>query len=180
LSRSVREFTAAIASGGTEAFAHFYRERFDEMYAEARRVTGRDESFCLDVVQDAMMRVIRRLRPIKTEPGLRAWLRLVVQSCAYDCLRREINRRRREQAAAERREQAAADRERQDRLAWLQQEMASLKCDEIRLLVMRYRWGWTLQRMGEALGLRPGAVDGRLRRATAALRRRAAEQLHDG
>lgn len=177
---SVQELTAAIASGDTEAFARFYHGRFDEMYAEARRATGRDESFCLDVVQDAMIRVIKSLRPMESEGSLRAWLRAVVQCCSYDRLRSDGRRARRERAAVEARPAPAADDDRTEKLVWLRRELAGLDDQQARLLVMRYRLGWTLQRIGEALGLKPGAVDGRVKRVVRTLRRRAEEQFHDG
>ena len=180
MEESVQQLTAAIASGDTEAFARFYRGRFDHMYAEARRATGRDESFCLDVVQDAMIRVIRSLRPMDSETGLRSWLRAVVQCCAYDRLRAEARRVRRERKAIEARPaEASADIDIAEKMAWLRRELAALDDQQAQLLVMRYRLGWTLQRIGEAVGLKPGAVDGRLNRAVSALRRRAEEQFHD-
>ena len=66
----------------------------------ARQATGRDESFCLDVVQDAMMRVIRSMSEMQTEEDVTRWLRAVVMNCAYDLLRKERRRRIRENAAA--------------------------------------------------------------------------------
>ena len=170
---SVRELTAAVASGDSEAFARLYRGRFDEMYVEARRATGRDESFCLDIVQDAMIRVIRSMKPLETEQHLRTWLRVVVQSCAYDRLRKEARRRRWEQAAADARRAASRDDDLSEKLEWLRRELATLDDPQARLLTMRYRLGWTLRRIGDAVGLKPGAVDGRLGRLTASLRRRA-------
>jgi DNA-directed RNA polymerase specialized sigma24 family protein len=50
------------------------------MYRWARRATGRDEAFCLDVVQDAMMRIIRSLKPLQSERQLRGYLRAATQS----------------------------------------------------------------------------------------------------
>jgi RNA polymerase sigma-70 factor (ECF subfamily) len=179
LEESVQELTAAIASGDTEAFTRFYRGRFDQMYAEARQATGRDEAFCLDVVQDAMIRVIRSLRPMDGEASFRAWLRAVVHCCAYDRLRADRRRARRERAAAEARAAEAPDDDLADKLAWLRRELASLDGQQARLLVMRYRLGWTLQRIGGVLGLKPGAVDGRLNRAVKTLRRRGEEQFHE-
>jgi RNA polymerase sigma factor (sigma-70 family) len=175
---TVRELTVAIASGNTEAFTHLFRERFSDMFADARRATGRDESFCLDVVQDAMIRVIRSMKPVDTEKRLRSWLRVVVQSCAYDRLRKEARQRRWEAAAAEFPRATANDEETERRLEWLRHELAALSHPDTRLLLMRYRLGWTLERIGEAVGLKPGAVDGRVRRLTASLRRRARE-THD-
>ncbi len=183
MSGSVRELTANIASGDPEAFARLYRGRFDEMYAEARRATGRDESFCLDVVQDAMIRTIRALKPLESEKHLHAWLRTVVQSCAYDRLRKEARRRRWERDATYARRTVSrtlsSDDNLDDRLDWLHKELASLDDPQLRLLLMRYRFGWTLRRIGEHLGLKPGAVDGRLGRLVATLRRRAQENLDE-
>ena len=176
---SVRELTAAIASGDTEAFARLFRERFDEMYAEARRATGRDESFCLDVVQDAMLRVIRSMKAMDTEQRLRAWLRVVVQSCAYDRLRAEVRRQHREHAVAQQHLPHRPDSELAERLEWLRGQLAAPDDPQAHLLLMRYRLGWTLQRIGNMLGLKPGAVDGRIGRAVSALRRRARETFDE-
>src|SRR5690606_3993650 len=49
--------TSAIARGDTEAFAQFYEIWFDRLVHMTRSITGRDESFCLDVTQDAMLRI---------------------------------------------------------------------------------------------------------------------------
>jgi RNA polymerase sigma factor (sigma-70 family) len=155
----VKALTTAIASGDTEAF-------------------------CLDVVQDAMLRIIRRMKPMATERDLSRWLRAVVQSCAYDRLRGESRRRRREaEAAAGRREpgtRTATDRgDLRERLQWLEQQLRTCDDASVRLLLMRHRFGWTLQQIGVALGIKPGAVDGRLRRLVGGLRRTAREEFDD-
>lgn len=175
-----RTLTAAIASGDTEAFARFFGVWFDWMRREAARTTARDEAFCLDVVQESMMRVIRSLKPMRTDDDLRRWLSVVVRSCAYDRLRREARARGRERAASGastgRRD---ADPEFDERLRWLERELQSIGDANAQLLLMRYRFGWTLQQIGFALGLKPGAVDGRLRRLVSMLRRRAGDRRHD-
>ena len=176
---SAAELTRAIAAGDTEALALLFRTRFDEMYSNARRATGRDESFCLDVVQDAMMRVIRSMKPLETEEHLRGWLRVAVQSCAYDRLRKEARLRRREEAAVHARAAEHPDDELREKLEWLRRELSTLEDPHAQMLVLRHRLGWTLERIGGAFGLKPGAVDGRVSRAVAALRRRAKETFHD-
>jgi RNA polymerase sigma factor (sigma-70 family) len=180
----VETLTTAIASGDTEAFARFYHAWFDVMYADAARATRRDESFCLDVVQDAMLRIIRRMKPLATEDDLRRWLRTVVQSCAYDRLRAEFRRRRREaEAAAGRRESTGPTAGHPDELSrhlqWLEQQLRSRDDASVRMLLMRHRFGWTLQQIGAALGVKPGTIDGRLRRLVRGLRRQAKEELDD-
>lgn len=179
LDTDIRQLTSAIASGDAEAFASFYRDWFAVAVADARRATGRDESFCLDVVQDAMLRVIRSIRTMDTQRQLRNWLRVVVQSCAYDRLRRELRRSRREAGSAlSERVQDVVDAD-AERLAWLRREIAGMEAPEARLMVMRYRLGWTLEAIGRAVGLRPGAVDGRIRRSTKTLRQKAREQADE-
>ena len=182
----VRSLTEAIASGNTEAFATFYRQWFDTMYAQARNASGRDESFCLDVVQDAMLRVIKSAPAMESADDLRRWLRVVVQSCAYDRFREEARRKAREQRAVAVRAANTANglapegEADEDRLRWLEHELQTLNDRDTQLLLMRHRFGWTLKRIGDALGLKPGAVDGRIRRLVLKLRRRAKEQSHDG
>ncbi len=178
-----RTLTAAIASGDTEAFARFFGVWFDWMRREAARATAGDEAFCLDVVQDSMMRVIRCLKPMSTDDDLRRWLRVVVRSCAYDRLRREARARGRERAASGAWDASAAgcdaDPELDERLRWLERELRSIGDANAQLLLMRYRFGWTLQQIGVALGLKAGAVDGRLRRLVSMLRRRAGGPRHE-
>ena len=181
----VRSLTEAIASGNTEAFATFYRQWFDTMYAQARNASGRDESFCLDIVQDAMLRVIKAAPPMESDDDLRRWLRVVVQSCAYDRFREEARRTAREQRAVAVRGsnnsnvEVGAEEDTVDRVRWLERELQTLNDRDVQLLLMRHRFGWTLKRIGDALGLKPGAVDGRIRRVLTKLRRRAKEQSHD-
>lgn len=177
-----RTLTAAIAAGDGAAFARLYDARFDMMYASARRFTGKDEQDCLDVVQDAMLRVIRAARVIDDWPSLDAWLRCVVRSAAYDHLRRERRRRARERAVSEHRAEPdprapdAAGLALAERMAWLREELATADPDAARLLSLRFRAGLTLERIGETLGVGPGAADGRIRRTLAAMRERAPKE----
>ena len=176
---STRKLTAAAAGGDTESLAELFRTRYSFMYAEARKASGRDESFCLDVVQEAMIRVMRSIKPVDSEASLRSWLGLVVKSCAYDRIRKEKARRSSEQTAFGGPDTQETDRERLDRLAWLRNAIRSAKGPHARLLVLRYRLGWTLEQIAEMFGLKTGAVDGRLRRQVAALQRRAREEFNE-
>jgi RNA polymerase sigma-70 factor (ECF subfamily) len=138
-------------------------------------VTGRDEAFCLDVVHDVMMRVIRSIKPMDDASAIAKWLRVTVRSCAIDRLREERRRRDRESAlqitSASQSEQDGID----EQLVWLRGELARLDPDSAALLAMRHRFNWTLQRIGTALGIRTGAVDRRLRTTIEQLRTRAGE-----
>ena len=170
-----------MAAGDTRAVEAFYRRYFDDLYALAGRFTGRDESFCLDVVQESVLRVIRSVRPANTEGQFVAWLRLVVQTTAYDLLRAESRRQKREltvavSTAREYHDHGDIDSE---RLQWLRSQISSLDPQIIRLIELRFQDRWTLARIGRLLGLSTGAVDGRLRRALSELRGRASEAQLD-
>lgn len=171
--------TAAVASGDPDALARFYEAWFDRIYAIARRASGRDESFCLDVVQESFVKMIRKMRPLESD-ALGAWVRRVVTRTAYDMLREERRRTMREGRAAREATAheipAAADGE---RLRWLEAELATLECEEAEILLARHRFGWTLRAIGARFGLSTGAVDGRLMRITGDMRARAREVDHE-
>jgi len=178
LPSETRTRTAAIASGDTEAFSRFFNEWFEWMGREAGRLSGRDDAFCADIVQDSMMRVIRSLKPLDGADDLRRWLRVVVRSCVYDRLRADARRQARDRAAG-RAASRQPDALLQGRIRWLERELQSIGDANADLLLMRYRFGWTLQQIGAAVGLKTGAVDGRLRRLLGILRRRE-RGPHDG
>lgn len=176
--REVRSLTKGVAAGDAEAFARFFDGWFDFMSAEAARVTGRDESLRLDVVQDAMMRVIRHIKAMDSIDHLRGWVRAAVRSAAFDLLRREARRGRRERRACAAPLNDRHDPELAARLDWLAFELRRLDETDAHLLLLRYRLGWTLRRIGIALGATPGAIDGKLRRLLEVLRRRGGEGGH--
>jgi len=189
---ATEQLTAALAAGDEEAVATFYRRYFDWLYGQARRATRRDESFCLDVVQDAVLRVIRNVRPVTSEARFRAWLRLVVQTVAWDRLRADRRRMRHEYQATVVRAAAAvgggggtdgveadASSGDGDLHAWLRAEIAKLDPDIVRLVELRFDRRMTLARMSETLGLSIGTIDGRLRRALKELGARALEQFDE-
>ncbi len=95
---AAQKLTTAMSAGDQSAVEMFYRRHFDRLYAQARRASRRDEAFCLDVVQESVLRIMRTIRPVRSEGQLRAWLRLVVQTTALDQLRNEKRRQKREMA----------------------------------------------------------------------------------
>ena len=174
---ATHKLTAAMAAGDEVAVGTFYRRYFDWLYDQARRATRRDEAFCLDVVQEAVLRVIRTIKAVESESAFRSWLRLVVRACAYDMLRLETRLRRREQVAVAVRAARGEPEEGclcdEEQIAWLRREIASFDSTLARLIELRFEKGWTLQRIAEAWGVSTGTIDGRLRRALRQLRRRA-------
>lgn len=167
----IRALTAAIRAGDPAALERLYRDRFDPLLAMARSRTGRDESFCLDVVQETFLRVIRKLPILADEAQLDAWLLRTLERCALDAFRRDIRRGRREAALEQPPSEAAGAREARGEHPRLSSVLSRLSPDEIDLLVGRFRFGWTLREIGASLGVAPGAVDGRITRLLERLRR---------
>lgn len=174
---SIKRLTASIASGDTEAFGRFYDAWFDRSLAEAKRCTGRDESFCLDVVQDAMMRVITSMKPMPSEAALGRWMKVVIRSCAYDRIRAEQRRKRREVESSKQEALTVTDVKPEQELQWLHEQITQLDDADVKLLIMRHRFGWTLTRIGSALGTKHGVVDRKLRRIISKLKRKAREDF---
>jgi len=174
--------TSAMAAGDGGAVEAFYRRYFDRLYAEARRATRRDESFCLDVVQESVLRIVRTVRGAHSEIQLVAWLRLVVRTTAYDLMRSERRRQRREALVAIGPADEASDgppAEDEEQLAWLRVQLDRLDPQIARMIDLRYHRRWTLERIARQFGLSIGTVDGRLRRALRRLRESAPEELSD-
>ena len=176
---TVRELTAGMAAGDSRAVEVFYRRYFDVMYSYAKSLTRRDEATCLDVVQEAVLRVVRTVRRVDGERQFYAWLRLVTQTTALDVLKSESRRRRRETAAVGPAGRVDDDPEPHDRLDWLIDQIAGLDPQIVRIIDLRFQQRWTLARIGQALGISAGTVDGRLRRALGRLRETAISEFDD-
>jgi len=176
--------TGAIAHGDSSAFGLFYDAWFPFAFNEARRYTQRDEATCLDIVQDAMLKAARSMRPLQSKADIERWLTRVVQTSALDTLRQEQRRRQREYDSADRdrhgssaAQRAAQDHARHqwlaDQIEWLMQEVATISTSDQVLLHLRYALGRSLEQTGRAVGISADAAHGRLRRIIARLRGRA-------
>ncbi len=175
---STGPLTAAIARGDAAAFGRFYEAWFDRAYALARAVTKRDESFCLDVVQDAMMRVVKSMRRMDDDASLARWMRRVIHTTAIDRLRRDLRRARRESAAAAAAAAAASDAsalaaasgETPERIEWIRARIDEMPERDRALVCERFERGRTNEEAGAALGISGDAAHGRLRRLLERLR----------
>ncbi len=184
---STDKLTSAMAAGNEAAVEAFYRRYFDWLYARARHITRRDESFCLDVVQDSVLRIVRTIRRVDDEPQLLGWMQLVVRTTALDHLRSERRRQVREATLVAIRGEGCSDvsgpseddEDANVRLEWLSKSISGFDAQLVRMIELRYTRRWTLSRIAESLGLTIGTVDGRLRRAIHDLRLRAAEAFDD-
>jgi RNA polymerase sigma-70 factor, ECF subfamily len=175
------DITTAITNGDADAFGTFFDAFFPDALRIAHQATGRDESVCMDIVQEAMLKAMRCMKPIPNRQRLHGWMQTVIRSAAYDWLRKETRYRQillrsQEESNDNHGSPALEDHA---RLLWLEERLQRLDPGLQQLIHWRYRLGWTLQRIASNLGVQPGAVDGRIRRTLERLRAMAEEEYHD-
>lgn len=161
-----RAVTTRFARGDQEAFAMFYEATFENALADARRLTGRDEHFCLDAVQDAYLRAARRLPAMDSWPACRAWLKTAIASSAIDRIRADAARARREAEPRDHGSPAQADDQFEHLLARFQTQLDDRQWQALRLHVGH---GLSLAAVGRAMDLSRHAVHGLVRRGLATL-----------
>ena len=174
---------AAIARGDEAAFAAFYAAWFPATVALARAASRRDEAFCLDVAQDVMFAVCRRLPALRDDRAVRAWMTAAVGNAITDRARSEQARGRREQRTAAARGEACTGEPWRDLLAgeqsaWLAARLAELPASDQALVAARFGDGPSVAAVGAAFGFTADGAHGRLRRILNRLRRRAEEWWH--
>lgn len=177
---AARRLTAAVARGDRAALAEFYELWFDRAYLLARSITRRDESFCLDVVQEGMLRIVRSVRPMGSHADLERWMVRVIHTAALDLLRREARRARREKRPMPALlPDGAAVAATADQIAWLRDRLRDLPPEDGQLLAARFVADRSLDEAGAAAGMSGDAAHGRIRRALNRLRSWAKEDAHD-
>lgn len=164
---------ARIAAGDQAAFARFYDEWFGFVLGQARRASRGDEHACADLVQEVMLKLIRKTPLLDSPAALGAWLKRAAFSTACDRAESESRRRKREQSRREQPGEAAHDDDHAVRLAWLRRELNQIDAEAGDLLAQRFALGRTLAQIGLAVGLSPSAVDGRIGRTLRAFHLRA-------
>lgn len=171
----------AIARGDQEALATLYRSRIGLVVRLARRWTGRDESFALDVVQETFVRVIGHrasMSRLHSEADVDAWLTALARSATIDLIRRELRAAKRAGPRAGTDIQphpVGTDIARLDEL-----HRTLLAMDEADQTALRLRSGGaTLSQIAQILGTTVGSVHGRIRRAIHAASRNHRENNHE-
>ncbi|MBX3407988.1 MAG: sigma-70 family RNA polymerase sigma factor [Phycisphaeraceae bacterium] len=165
---------AALARGDHDALAALYEAWFGRALGLARAITRRDESFCLDVVQETFVRIIDhapRLSRLATRGELDRWMGAVVRSAAIDLLRKELRRSAREQRLA-RSADSLGDGVERERADWLLEQLRALDPEDAELLALRFGRGATIESTARTVGVTIGAAYGRIRRAIARMKAR--------
>jgi RNA polymerase sigma factor (sigma-70 family) len=167
----LRRLTEALARGDDAAWSEFNRVYGPAIFRQLLALTRGDHDLAQEALQHTYLRVARHVRPCAAEPVLKGWLRTVARTALHDCWRRRRSFTdllfRRQQEPAE-----LADPGDDDRLmAELDAALRRLDAEDRALLEAKYFSGLDVRTLADNLNLTPKAVESRLTRARAALRR---------
>lgn len=169
--------SARIVNGDEEAFETYFNQFFSLMVSEARRLSGRDEATCLDMVQNAMIKATKSMIHLKDEQHAIAWTRVLIRCSTLDWLRVKANRLPNsieDDTPSSKHRQTKVDI--QARILWVEEQLNRCPSETRNMISLRYRLGWTLERIAARFGLKTGAVDGRIRRALEKIREQALDE----
>ncbi len=168
----LREFTGRLARGDDAAWAEFHRDYGPGIFRYLLGGTRGDYDLAAEALQQTYLRVARYSRPCDSAPMFAGWLRTLASSALNDCRRRRKTfwgLLSRPEAAAE---EITADSASADHVfAALDLALAQLEPAERALLEEKYFSGADVRNLAANLGVSPKAVESRLTRARAELRR---------
>lgn len=179
LDERARRLSLGISRGDREALGSLYAERFERTYRLARRLTGRDEAFCLDIVQEVFLRAARKMPAMASAADVERWLVRVTHTAAIDLLRKELREHERREHASPPEHANTAGIDAGERAKWVAEQLAALDAADAHLLRSRFAMGHTLKETGEAAGTTGAAAHGRLRRLLEMLRAAARRTGHE-
>ncbi|MDO8542723.1 MAG: sigma-70 family RNA polymerase sigma factor [Opitutaceae bacterium] len=166
--------TAGLARGDDAAWAQFHRNYGPAIFRQLLGATRGDHDLASEALQQTYLRIAKHARPCDSEGMFMGWVRVVARTALSDCRRRRLtfwqllNRRRAECSEAD----SAGDDGEQRLQTALDAALVSLDPGERALLEAKYFSGFDVRTIAETLGISPKAVESRLTRARAELRRR--------
>ncbi len=173
-SAPLRELTTALARGDDAAWAQFHRDYGPRIFRQLLAATRGDHDLASEALQQTYLRIARHARPCDAEPMFLAWLRVVARTALSDCRRRRISfwqllRRRYDDAADT--ETSGADLDEERLQTSLDRALAALEPTDRDLLTAKYLSGQSVRAIAEKLSASPKAIESRLTRARAELRK---------
>lgn len=172
------------------------RKAFELLVARHTRYAGsialsvvRDYHAALDVVQEAFVKVLRRIDDLDDPDRFRPWLRNVVRTSALDSLRRKKVAGRSGEALPGEADEEGSDglpapdlgpaelSERAELREQVREVVATLPESQRELITLKYLEGASYEEIAKATGLTVSSVESRLFRARGALRKRLVERF---
>jgi RNA polymerase sigma-70 factor (ECF subfamily) len=155
-------------------FDALFLAHHDGVYRLLYRIVGAREE-AEDLAQETFLRLSRQRFAAGQEHNVRAWLYRVATNLAYNAVRGETRRTRRQERSAGR-EIPASDLDpteiaaRADERVAVRRVLAGLPEKQTQLLLLRHA-GLSYRELAEAIGVAPGSVGTLLARAEAAFER---------
>lgn len=167
----LRRLTEAMAHGDDAAWAEFNRLHGPVIFRQLLALTRGDDDLAKEALQQTYLRVAKHVRPCDTAPMFKSWLRTVARTALQDCWRRRRSFAdllfRRWQEPPELSNPEADDR----LMTELDAALRRLHAEDQALLEAKYFSGLDVRTLAYNLRLSPKAIESRLTRARAALRR---------
>lgn len=177
----LRELTSALARGDDDAWGEFHRDYGPALFRYLLGGTRGDYDLASEALQQTYLRVARHVRPCNSAPMFDGWLRTLASSALNDCRRRRKTFWGLLSRSEAGRDHAGNSDHEQPVFAALDLALAGLEPAERALLEEKYFAGASVVDLAAKRSLTPKAVESRLTRARAELRRRlvAALSHHD-
>jgi len=168
----LRELTSALARGDDAAWGEFHRDYGPGLFRYLLGGTRGDYDLAAEALQQTYLRVARYARPCDSAAAFSGWLRTLASSALNDC-----RRRRKSFWSLLDRSEATSDEPNTDSgvidrvFAALDLALAQLAPADRALLEEKYFSDADVRSLAAKLGVTPKAVESRLTRARAELRR---------
>ena len=179
-SSDIYEMTSAMAHGDEEAYRRFYEEYCDRLFRYLLVVARGDEEFCRDILQNAMIKVIRYMRPFEREEVFWSWLTQIARTSFIDAVRKQLRQPQVVNFPQQEWPALVAPEPSTDSaplLEALQKSLEELAEDERRLIQAAYFEGATHKDLAARDAATPKAVESRLARIRQKLRNRILSRL---
>ena len=170
----LRELTSALAQGDDAAWAEFHRDFGPGLFRYLLGATRGDYDLAAEALQQTYFRVARYARPCDSAPMFGGWLRVVAGSVLNDCRRRRKSFWNLLHRPEARSEASATDEDANEEHLFtaLDVALAQLAAADRSLLEAKYFSGTHVRTLAASLMISEKAVESRLTRARAELRRR--------
>lgn len=171
---ALHALTTGLARGDDAAWVEFHRDYGPGIFRRLLAQTRGDHDLASEALQQSYLRIARHARSCDSAPMFTGWLRVVTRSALNDCRRRrrtfwDLLRNR--DAATDELSAAADTADDLALSASLDTALAQLSAADRTLLEQKYFSGTAVRVLAEQLNLTPKAVESRLTRARAELRR---------
>ncbi|RME75164.1 MAG: sigma-70 family RNA polymerase sigma factor [Planctomycetota bacterium] len=170
-----RRWVERARNGDREAFEHLCREAYPALLHYARSLAGPDRA--PDLAQEALLRALRSIDRFRGEARFRSWLLRIARNVWLN--ERALLRSKRERSGSQQVEERAgahvdpaARLEREELVAALEREIATLPAAQREALLLCDREGLSYKEIAQVMGCPIGTVMSRIHYARTRLRRR--------